>query len=58
MAAKQSTKSLSKANKYAKELRTPRFKQLVIRNKKKYYNRNKNKNEIIKELQSSRDDQI
>jgi hypothetical protein len=56
MAAKQSTKLLSKANKYAKELRKPQYRQLVIRNKKKYYNRNKNKNEIITELQSSRDD--
>ena len=58
MAAKQLTKSSLRVNKYAKELRTPKYRQLVIRNKKKYYNRNKNKNEIIKELQSSRDDQI
>jgi hypothetical protein len=49
MAAKQSTKSLSKANKYAKELRTPRFKQLVIRNKKKYYTR-KNVQKEIKDM--------
>ena len=54
MAQNQSKNSSS--NKYAKELRKPQYRQLVIRNKKKYYNRNNNKNEIITELQSSRDD--
>ena len=54
MAQNQSKNSLS--HKYAKELRKPQYRQLVIKNKKKYYNRNKNKNEIITELQSSRDD--
>ena len=34
----------SSSNKVAKMLRTPRFKQLVIKNKKKY-NRKKYKNE-------------
>ena len=42
MAQSQSKNSLS--NKIAKMLRTPRFRQLVIRNKKKY-NRKKYKNE-------------
>ena len=35
-----------KTNKMAKMLRTPRFRQLVIKNKKQY-NRKKNKNESI-----------
>jgi len=48
MAQNQSKNSSS--NKYAKELRTPKYRQLVIRNKKKYYNRNKLKNEIKSEL--------
>lgn len=50
------TKRKNPTNKYAKELRKPQYRQLVIKNKKKYYNRNKNKNEIITELQSSRND--
>ena len=55
MEVKQLKKS-SRKNNVAKELRKPQYRQLVIRNKKKYYNRNNNKNEIITELQSSRDD--
>ena len=35
----------SSSNKIAKMLRTPRFRQLVIKNKK-LYNRKKNKNEF------------
>jgi len=42
MAQNQSKNSSS--NKIAKMLRTPRFRQLVIKNKKKY-NRKRNKNE-------------
>ena len=42
MARSQSRNSFS--NKIAKMLRTPRFRQLVIKNKKKY-NRKRNKNE-------------
>ena len=53
MAQNQSKNSSS--NKYAKELRTPRFRQLVIKNKK-HYNRKDKKNELKSELQSSRDD--
>ena len=48
------SKNLS-SNKYAKELRTPKYKQRVIKSKK-LYNRKGDKNEIIKELQSSRPD--
>jgi hypothetical protein len=44
MAQNQSRNSLS--NKIAKMLRTPRFKQLVIKDKKKY-NRKKYKKEIL-----------
>ena len=45
------SKNLS-SNKYAKELRTPKYKQRVIKSKK-LYNRKEDKNEIIQELQSS-----
>ena len=48
MAQNQSKNSSS--NKYAKELRKPQYRQLVILNKKKYYNRSKLKNEIKSEL--------
>ena len=44
------SKNLS-SNKYAKELRTPKYKQRVIKSKK-LYNRKEDKNEIIQELQS------
>ena len=36
MAAKQSTKSLSKANNFAKELKDRKYHQRVVRNKKAY----------------------
>jgi len=47
-------KNLS-SNKYAKELRTPKYKPRVIKSKK-LYNRKGDKNEIIKELQPVGDD--
>ena len=39
----------SSSNKYAKELRKPQYRQLVIRNKKKYYTR-KNVQKEIKDM--------
>ena len=44
--------SLNKRNPIAKSLNDRRFKQTII-NSKKLYNRKGDKNEIIKELQSS-----
>ena len=41
----QSQSKNSSSNKIAKMLRTPRFRQLVIKNKKRY-NRKKDKNEF------------
>ena len=45
----QPTKRKNPTNKYAKELRTPKYRQLVIRNKKKYYTR-KNVQKEIKDM--------
>ena len=45
MAAKVLTKSLSNRNKYAKELRKPKYKQRVIVSKK-VYNRKKKYDQI------------
>ena len=45
--AQKKSKKLSIKNSVAKMLRTPRFKQLVIKNKKKY---NRKKDKVINEL--------
>ena len=44
--AQNQSKKLSQKNNVAKILRTPRFRQLVIKNKKRY-NRKRNKDELI-----------
>ena len=44
MAAKQSTKSLSKANNFAKELKDRKYHQRVVRNKKAYDRKSLNEN--------------
>jgi len=40
--AQNQSKELSRKNNVAKMLRTPRFRQLVIKNKKRYSRKNKN----------------
>ena len=55
MAQNQSKKSYSNRNPIAKILENKRYKQSII-NSKKIYSRKEEKNEISKELQSSRTD--